>query len=361
MRRFGLSLLVVGTLGAESRYARIGEIEGKAEVQLHATAPRVDAVRNLTLTEGARFSTGSQSRLEVELDNGGVLRLTADSQAELADYTRLSTGQRITHIALDRGAAYFTDEPGWRDAIVLSSSGAQVTLMRGSRVRVENDGVSSNFAVIEGAVRLATPSAEFDVLAGSLVRLSAASPDRFRIEREIPELESDSWSRERDKSLIGGVSVHHVPGVRYGVRDLDVHGIWIDTQEYGSAWKPKAAEDWAPFREGKWLWYEGLGYTWLAAEPWGWLPYHYGRWMLQPSIGWIWTPPRKPVFKPGDVYWLRGAGFAGWGPLAPDEVWNATGPPQLFVNAHTTYAKFAGGASEIDPRGFTARPKDPLV
>ena len=145
------------------------------------------------------------------------------------------------------------------------------------------------------------------------------------------------------------------------MRDLDGAGEWIDTSEFGIAWKPKVAEGWAPFREGKWQWYDGLGYTWIGAEPWGWLPYHYGRWMLQPSQGWIWAPGARRTFQPGDVYWLRGSGFVGWGPLAPGESWSPPGAPTLYLKTASTFARYASAeVPEIDPAGFTAVPSDPL-
>jgi hypothetical protein len=129
------------------------------------------------------------------------------------------------------------------------------------------------------------------------------------------------------------------------------------------AWKPKIPEGWAPFREGKWQWYEGLGFTWIGAESWGWLPYHYGRWMLQPSQGWIWAPGSRHAFQPGDVYWLRGSGLVGWGPLAPGEAWAGVGTPSLYLRATSTFARYSPSADlrEIDPAGFTATPKDPLA
>jgi hypothetical protein len=117
---------------------------------------------------------------------------------------------------------------------------------------------------------------------------------------------------------------------------------------------------WVPFRDGKWVWYEGLGYTWVSAEPWGWLPFHYGRWMLREGMGWFWVPGTGAIFKPGETFWLAGKGVAGWGPLAPGEVWVPPAMPQLFLNAHTTFAKFAPDSREIDPAGFASRPREPL-
>ena len=120
-----------------------------------------------------------------------------------------------------------------------------------------------------------------------------------------------------------------------------------------------------PFQNGRWRWYDTLGYTWVGDEPWGWLPYHYGRWTRKNDLGWVWVPPAVPgtsaIFKPGDVYWLRGAKFAAWGPLAPGENWSPAAVPEQFLNVNTTYAAFAQDAQVIDPEGFTDRPRMPLL
>jgi len=129
-------------------------------------------------------------------------------------------------------------------------------------------------------------------------------------------------------------------------------------------WRPKVDEDWLPFQKGRWRWFDGLGYTWISDDSWGWLPYHYGRWARLDNLGWVWTPSKNGIFKPGDAYFVRGAGLVGWGPLAPGEQWDPldlVNPlPQQFLNANTTYAAWRANAAFIDPGGFTARPKDPL-
>ena len=117
---------------------------------------------------------------------------------------------------------------------------------------------------------------------------------------------------------------------------------------------------WAPYRYGKWQWFDGLGYTWIADDTWGWLPYHYGRWTTLEGSGWVWVPGDSTVFKPGEVYWLKSARLVGWGALAPGETWRPPDPPQLYLNANTTYATYVPEAHDIDPAGFTARPKEVL-
>src|SRR5437867_10100162 len=137
MRALALWLLLTASLCAQTRYARLGELEGTVETRVHPSQPWRFALRNTPLLESSWVQTAGASHAEIELDDGSVLRLAENSVCELADYTRLSTGQRITHISLDRGVAYFSGESNWRDALILSIPSAQVSIRRGSRVRLE--------------------------------------------------------------------------------------------------------------------------------------------------------------------------------------------------------------------------------
>jgi hypothetical protein len=345
----------------QARYARVGDFDGTVQVQLQAADEWQPVRRNMPLRELSWLRTEGAARVEVELDDGNVLRLGPESLVELSDYTRLSSGQRITVISLDHGLAYFTGAAEGPDTVALDVPGAQVSVRQGARLRLEARDPWSLIALADGAARYASPSAEFDLAAGQLVKLDPAHPGRFFLYREIQPLETDRWSDERDRVLQSTTSAAHVPGLRYGLADLDASGAWIQTAEFGAVWKPKTSPGWAPFRNGRWSWYDGLGYTWIADDPWGWLPYHYGRWMQQEGTGWIWVPGPGGAFLPGTVYWLKSAKLVGWGALAPGENWKLPDVPRLFLNANTTYAAYAPEMHEIDPAGFSARPKEPLA
>lgn len=361
MRYLALFLLVPGALVAgQARYARLGEFEGQVEVQLQAADPWMPAERNLPLPEAAWIRTGPASRVEIELDDGSVWRLGPDSQGELSDYSQLSTGQRITALSLDRGLAYFTGQPRDKDALTLTVPGAQVIYFRRARVRLEAADTWSRISVLEGAARFSSPAAEIDITQGATTRVDPDKPDRFFLNREVLAMELDRWSSDRDKAMAANTSNTHVVE-RYGLVDLDNAGEWISTDAYGTVWKPKTPEGWVPYQKGRWRWYDALGYCWVSDDTWGWLPYHYGRWARSGELGWVWAPNLSQVFKPGDVYWLRGAKLVGWGPLAPGEHWTVVEQPDQFLNAHTTYAAFQLDARLLDPAGFTERPKEPLA
>jgi len=188
-----------------------------------------------------------------------------------------------------------------------------------------------------------------DLAEGEMSRVERASPSRFFLYREIPPLDSDGWNEERDKALATSSSARHLPGLHYGLVDLDGNGSWILDNDLGAVWKPKVAPGWTPFRDGQWLWYDELGYTWVANEPWGWLPFHYGRWMPQSGGGWVWTPGKSIIFKPGEAYWLREQNLVGWGPLAPGETWDARAVPKLYQRANTSLATWRENIRELVP------------
>lgn len=331
------------------RVARVGELEGKVEVQLHAADAWRPAVRNLPLVELAWVRTAPGARVEVELDDGGALRLTGDALCELSDYTHLSTGQRVTVLSLDHGVAYYTGEPDRRDALILVLPGAQATVRVGSRVRLVARDDASEVAVLEGKVRFSSPGAEMDLTEGEMTRVEKASPTRFFLYREIPSLDNDSWNEQRDKALATSGSARHLPGLHYGLVDLDASGSWIVSSDAGVAWKPKVAAGWTPYRDGQWLWYDELGYTWVPNEPWGWLPFHYGCWTEESGVGWVWAPAKTAIFKPGEAYWLRETSLIGWGPLAPGETWDARIVPKLYARTNTTLAKWKENMRELIP------------
>ena len=351
-------LLVPATLcGGASRFARLGEFQGQVEVQLTAADPWMPAERNLPLAESAWLRTGAGARVEIELDDGGVWRLGPDSLGEISDYTRLSTGQRITLLSLDHGTAYYTGQPSAKDVTMLVMPGAQMTVLQGSRIRQTAQPGWSQAAVLEGQVRFSSPAAEMDIHEGTTARVEPANTARFSLYPEIAAEALDRWSEDRDKAQAAPASSAYVSAA-YGLADLDAAGKWVSTDDLGTVWKPDVANGWAPYQAGRWRYYDSLGYTWVSADSWGWLPYHNGRWAREEKLGWVWQPAVTTLFHPGEVYWLRGTKFAGWGPLAPGEQWTAPNPgavtPPAYLSGSTSYASFQPDVRMVDGTGFAA-------
>jgi ferric-dicitrate binding protein FerR (iron transport regulator) len=235
MKRILLVLAPVALFAAQARYARLGEFQGNVEVQLTAADLWISAQRNLPLPESASLRTGPASRLEIELDEGSAIRLGPNSECTLADYTRLSTGQRITLLWIERGQAWFTGQPEGRDSMILAAPGAQITPLRGARVRFEAEPNWTQIAILEGVVRFASAAAEIELREGHTTRVEPSNPARFFLNREIAPLDLDRWSEDRDKVLEASPSAAHVVQ-RYGLQDLDSAGEWIQTDDLGTVW-----------------------------------------------------------------------------------------------------------------------------
>ena len=192
MRRLALWLLPMTLCAGPARFARIGDFDGTVLVQLTAADDWQPARRNLPLRESSWLRTEGPSRVEVEFDDGNVLRLGPDSLAELSDYTRLSTGQGISLVSLDHGVAYFTGSAQGKDAVAVALPGAQVNIREKARLRFEARDPWSLIAASDGIARFSSPTAEFDLNAGQIVRLDPAHPSRFILNNDIQPLDTDS-------------------------------------------------------------------------------------------------------------------------------------------------------------------------
>ena len=355
MRLLTLLLVPAALLAGQSRFARLGEFQGPVEVQLTAADPWISAERNLPLPELAWLRTGANARVEIEMDDGSLWRLGPNSLGEISDYTRLSTGQRITLLSLDHGTAYYTGQPAAKDVTMLVMPGAQLTVLQGSRVRQTAQSGASQAAILEGLVRFSSPTSEMDLHEGTTAQVDPANTARFSLAPQIAVQPLDRWSEDRDKAQAAPASAAYV-NAAYGLADLDSAGKWVQSGELGMVWKPEVSDAWAPYQNGRWRYYDALGYTWVSDDSWGWMPYRNGRWARAENLGWVWQPSPNPVLHPAEVYWLRSSNFVGWGPLAPGEQWNAPNPgavtPQGYTSGSTSYAAFQSDASVIDGSGF---------
>ncbi len=123
-----------------------------------------------------------------------------------------------------------------------------------------------------------------------------------------------------------------------GVRDLDDHGYWETSYEYGRVWYPRTvAADWAPYRYGRWSWVQPWGWTWVDDAPWGFAPSHYGRWV---RLGgrWAWCPGtyvERPVYAPALVSFYGGNGWSLSVSTGPTFAWVPLGWNEPYAPWYT--------------------------
>jgi hypothetical protein len=155
----------------------------------------------------------------------------------------------------------------------------------------------------------------------------------------------DGWVVARDRRISRWESRNRddVNPWMIGVRDLDDHGYWDSTYEYGRVWYPRSvSSSWAPYRYGRWSHVQPWGWTWIDDAPWGFAPFHYGRWV---RLGgrWAWSPGSytgRPVYAPALVTFFGGNGWSISASTGPSYSWVPLGwnepyaPWYTYTNTH---------------------------
>jgi len=315
--------------------ARVSLISGDVSVRRGDTSEWVAAAINAPLLSQDRVLTGAGSRTEVQFDSSNFARLSSGAELRLADIenrrflVRLAVGTMTWRVLRDRDAEVEISTP---------NISVRPTKKGVYRVSVLGDG-TTEVTVRSGEAEIFTPQGTERLKSGKTLQARGTSAEpEFRTSEAIPMDDFDRWNQSRDRDLERSESYQNVSRDIYGAEDMDGHGRWVNSPEYGRVWAPTTSVDWAPYRNGRWSWIDYYGWSWVSYDPWGWAPYHYGRWYNQVGIGWCWWPGRsnaRQYWSPalvGFFGWGGGGGFGGgmgvgfgnwgWVPLAPFETYN---------------------------------------
>jgi hypothetical protein len=204
------------------------------------------------------------------------------------DYLQLKVASGTTSLDVRELA------PG--DKVGVDTPAAVLTIERAGYYRIEAGPERTAFSAYGGGPALLTARDGRQAAVRQDEQVAISGPENRMEFSSAPELSDwDRWSLARTDALLPGASARYVPSGVYGVGDLDQHGSWHVTPDYGSVWVPSGvAPDWAPYSTGRWISDPYYGWTWVDDAPWGWAPYHHGRWV---HVGyWAWTPgPLVPV------------------------------------------------------------------
>ena len=322
--------------------ARVGVIslvQGAVEFRNTFQSDPARAAVNWPVTAGNLLVTGPQARTELRVGST-VIRLDAQSQLEVTalDDVRLN-------LVLSRGSATVRV----RNAELASQFGlqtpqGQVVLLQPGRFRVDTGLIADNTGatsvhVMDGLARFDTAGT---VQPGPLIAAGSRLDSRYGT-TQITDLRApqaadgfDSWSLARDAGDDRSQALRYLSPEITGYQELDRHGIWIQSVEYGPVWTPTVVvAGWAPYRSGRWTWVAPWGWTWVDSAPWGYAPSHYGRWISLDNR-WCWTPGpvlARPVWAPALVSWRGGTGRnarLSWS-SPPVEGWVALAPREAYV------------------------------
>lgn len=314
------------------RVAYLDHTQGEVSYSPAGEDEWFSAVRNRPLIRGDRLWTDLDARAEF-LVGSAAIRIGSNTSVEILDLNdhiaQIQLTQGMLNLSvrrMDPGQTYEVDTPTL--AFVINRAG---------RYRIDVDPYDDQTTIVvwEGAGKAYGDNASFPLRAGDTVRFYGSDLRDYEM-YGLPRADDfDRYSFDRDRRLDRSASLRYVDDDLVGYADLDEYGSWRPVHRYGTVWFPsRVGADWAPYRDGHWVWQEPWGWTWVDNAPWGFAPSHYGRWVYI-SNRWGWIPgPRnvRPVYAPALVVFIGGSGWSlslslgggspiGWFPLGPREVY----------------------------------------
>lgn len=326
-----LLLIVASALVHADPPARVGRlalVENSVSFRAGRDDPEGPASINWPISSGALLETGRRGRSEVWVGST-AFRLAPDSQLE---FPVLDDRRVLVRLSAGSLAVSIFDREQSADITVETPEG-RINFATPGRYRI--DVLSDHCALTAqaGQASFSNEQGGYPVAAGQKAVLYGDG--QLRLDSDVDQDAFDAWVAGRENAALATTSRCYVSPAMTGYQDLDAYGDWSSTSEYGAVWYPRSvAEDWAPYRFGRWVWVAPWGWTWVDQSPWGFAPFHYGRW-VHVRNRWGWVPGSyvaRPVYAPALVAWIGNPGWSvtfrsgaapavGWFPLAPREVY----------------------------------------
>jgi hypothetical protein len=379
------------------RVARLSDSSGEVGFSPAGEEQWYAIGRNRPLTTGDRLWSERDARAELQFGST-AMRLGPDTGIEI-----LELGDGIAQVQLGQGALNLSVRRMHRgESIEIATPMLAFVIERAGRYRIDVDARDQYTTIVvwEGSGIAYGESGSFPLRTGDAVRYYDSDLRDYEL-FALPRSDSfDRYSQARDRRLRQSQSLRYVDDDLIGYDELDEYGSWRQTSGYGAVWYPtRVSANWAPYRDGHWVWQEPWGWTWVDDAPWGFAPSHYGRWVsVRGRWGWLPGPRNvRRVYAPALVAFIGGSNWGlsvsiggssrdrgsriGWFPLGPREVYmpsyrssreyfrqvnlsNTTVNNTTIVNVYNNYARgdIDGAQREYAYRGLagavTAVPGD---
>ena len=312
-----------------ARVAYVSALEGAVRISADAPGDWAPASLNWPVTTGTQLQLDLGARAELD---GGWLTLRLQGPADL-DTSALDDTR--TQWALTAGTASLrVRQPPAGERVELDTPQLALVTTQTGEYRLDVDPATDTTRVTVrsgGATLYGQAGQSMPVAAGQQVVLAGRDLTVLGSTAAPPRDVFGQWVAARERQRTQSPAMAYVSPDMPGYAQLDAYGQWGDDATYGPVWYPAVtAADWAPYRDGRWVWVSPWGWTWVDDAPWGFAPFHYGRW-TQIGPRWAWVPGpmvRRPVYAPALVQfigagngWRLSVGGPGmaWFPLAPGE------------------------------------------
>jgi len=331
--RFILTLCaVLGTTLAladpPARVGRLALVENGVNFRVDRSDAGGPASINWPISSGAEVDTERRGRAEIWVGST-AFRLAGSSELHFP----VVDDRQISAQLLSGTLTVSILERGQSDDVTVQTPEGRVSFAGPGRYRIDVQGDHTELTTQAGRASFDDGERRQPVAAGE--KASFYGGGRVQIDNDEGQDAFDRWVAARENAALANAGPRHVSPAMTGYQDLDAYGDWQALPDYGAVWYPRAvADDWAPYRFGRWVWIAPWGWTWVDRAPWGFAPFHYGRW-VQVGGRWGWVPGTyvaRPVYAPALVAWIGSPGWSisfsfgsapavGWFPLAPREVY----------------------------------------
>ncbi|PKO88613.1 MAG: hypothetical protein CVU16_13590 [Betaproteobacteria bacterium HGW-Betaproteobacteria-10] len=321
-------MLALAQADPPARVGRLAVIENAVNFRVDRNTERDAASLNWPISSGAILDTDWRGRAEVWIGSTAY-RIAGNSEIE---FSQLDDARIVINVTVGSLAVSIMDADQIKDLTVITRDG-NVRFSSPGRYRIDVFSDHSEVTAQAGQAIAEVRNRPVAIAAGLKARLYQDQPPR--IDNDFDQDNFDFWVADRENKTVADAARRYVSPQMTGYQDLDAHGDWRAEPEYGSVWYPRTvADDWAPYRFGRWAWVAPWGWTWIDQATWGFAPFHYGRWVLIQNR-WAWSPGRnisRPIYAPALVGWIGNPGWSvnfsfgsapavGWFPLAPREVY----------------------------------------
>ncbi len=294
-----LSAAVSARADDQIRAVRLSNVVGSVQILAGTETQFSQAYPNMPLMQGSTLKTGDDGRVEVQLEDGSMIRLTPNSSVAMTVLGRDSAGNSKTEVDVLTGLSYIEMKGTANQRFVVHFNGNEVISAAPVKFRVNLDANPVEFAVLDGSAHLSNGTAyAVDVHMNETVRFDPGDSTRYLLAQGVDPDSWDQWNVDRDQAMnqMAARETREAIGSgnagAAGMSDLDYYGNWYSSNGT-SFWVPDGAgAGWDPYGSGYWGNYGGsAGYVWISGYPWGWLPYRCGSWNYFNSFNqWGWTP-----------------------------------------------------------------------
>jgi hypothetical protein len=274
------------------RIVRLSYVEGSVQIDRN-TGKYEKAFLNLPITEGVKIRAQSESRAEIEFEDGSTLRLVPDTTVQFPQLSLEDSGAKVSTVEILSGTAYVNYAGAKDSSLSLVFGREKVALTKSAHLRIGVDEKGAAVAVLKGDVQVEAPSGTSQVKKNQTAEFSVADDNKLALVKDVADQPFDAWDKQQDQyhQRYNSNSYSSYSNGNYGMADLNYYGNFFSAPGYGMMWQPYfVGAGWDPFMDGAWAFSPGGGFGWVSSYPWGWAPYHSGAWAFLPGYGWAWQP-----------------------------------------------------------------------